>query len=368
MNDEKTDFSIATNFDDELLPRLAEYGVTEIYGSVTGTPGGTGRPESALPDVRFDRAAAHIDRAHSHGLRFVLLLNAACTGNIEFLQSEKRAIRSVIDFAKQVGVEAITVANPLFLEAVRQDAPGVQCKISVHAEADTISRIRWWLERGADIVTLPSRRNRDFAFLRRIGSIFGSSVELLANNLCLAHCPLDRYHGQIVAHASISGFGACDICLVWCNLEKLRRPYAFLSSPWIRPEDVSVYENIGFRRFKLTDRCKTTVWVSEVARAYSSRRSPDNLMSILNAPHPEGEDDRVNKSAAAWCMPRVSIRTEALGGFLEPFLTNQCDGDCQPDRCTHCKDYADAALDFDRTEVEEANQHLKRLCDSAILR
>jgi len=83
-------------------------------------------------------------------------------------------------------------------------------------------------------------------------------------------------------------------------------------------------------------------------------------MTILNSPHPEGEEDRV-KGSTGWRMPRVSLRSTLLGGVLDAFLARQCAGDCPPDGCSHCRDYADAAVDFDPAEVEEAISHLNML-------
>lgn len=356
----KSIFSIATNFDDALLGYIANLGISEIYGGLTNKVVGTGRPNASLPYTNFENAESHIKIAKENNLTFNLLLNSACWGNIEFTSEGRRRIKEIIDFACQVGVEKITTANPVICKWIKAHSSNIKIKISVHAEADSISRIDWWLKNGADIITLPTRCNRNFRFLKQIASVFPEHIEILLNNLCLPSCPLDRYHGQTVAHDYSVSMWFPDICLVQCSLYKLKYPHLFLSSPWIRPEDIEFYEQLGFRHFKLADRCKSTSWLKRVAKAYSTKQSPENLLSILNLPVPCGEEERVDE-VAGWKMPAVKIDNNLLNGFLTPFIDEICFGDCLYEGCSHCKEYADRALLYDYEEFKKAIQTLEKV-------
>jgi collagenase-like PrtC family protease len=353
-----TNFTIATNFDNDLLGYIANLGIAEIYGGLTTKVIGTSRPNACLPYVNYESAESHIRLAKKYNLSFNLLLNSACWGNIEFTPKGQNAIREIIDFACQVGVEKITTANPVICKWIKMQYPNFIIKISVHAEADSVSRIEWWLKNGADIITLPTRCNRNFRFLKQIVSIFSDHIEILVNNLCLPNCPLDRYHGQIVAHDHLVNMRFADICLVQCNLYKFKYPHLFFSGPWIRSEDIKIYEQLGFRYFKLADRCKATSWLMRVAKAYSTRQSPEDIMSILNHPAPYGEEERI-KEVTGWKMPEIRIINELLNGFLEPFVEEICFGDCSSEGCSHCKEYADKALLYDHEEIKKAIQILE---------
>lgn len=361
MNKNKSRFSIATNFDNSLLPQLADLEVSEIYGSITNSPGGTGRPQIALPNVTWEGMAEHIKLASKNGITFTLLMNSACFGNIEFTCEGQQNIVRIITLAKQVGIETITISNPLILRLIKKHAPNISVKVSVHAEADSISRIAWWFNNGVDFVTLPTRCNRNFRFLKKLRPNFVHRIEILLNNLCLPHCALDRYHGQIISHDHLTPISLPDPCLIICNLYRLQHLHTFLSSAWIRPEDLWIYENLGFRRFKLTDRCKSTNWLLRVARAYTKRKSPDNLMSILNFPQPLGESERITK-VKGWKMPSVKLCSKKLENFILPFLNEICDGDCPYDNgCSHCNSYVNKALVYEDKQIFDAIQKLKSL-------
>ena len=55
-----TNFTIATNFDDDLLGYIANLGITEIYGGLTTKVIGTSRPNACLPYVNYESAESHI--------------------------------------------------------------------------------------------------------------------------------------------------------------------------------------------------------------------------------------------------------------------------------------------------------------------
>lgn len=355
----RPEYSLATNFDNSLVPALAELGVTEVYGSIEITPTGTGRPNDVLPVVNIDHAISHINHIHQHGIKFTLLLNPGCTGNIEFSNTGRKQIEKYFQFAVDNNVDSITMSNPLIFLALKHAGISIRTKISVHAQADSIAQITWWLESGADVVTIPARRNRDFQYLKSIVKFGKSRFELLLNNACLPFCPLDRYHSQIIAHDLQISVGNTDPCLLFCNLKKLKNPYLWLSSPWIRPEDVEVYESIGFVNFKLTDRCKSSNWLKQVAEAYTKRKAPNNLLSILNSPPPYGETDRLHGGGGLH-MPEISINSEKLNNFLLYFLDGNCSGDCPENGCNYCKTWCNRVISVKEEENKLTIQKIEK--------
>jgi len=337
-------YSIATNFDDNLLPEYAELGMTEVYGAIGDLGGiGQGRPLPALRPAAADTMLRHISFARKLGLGFTLVLNPGCTGNREFSSDGLDRLRTLVDRAATAGATSVTVSNPVLAQIVREAFPEVRLKVSVLAQVDSLAGIEWWLHEGADVVVLAPRMNRDFAFLRRTPRSQVGHIELLANNLCLPHCPLDVYHSQVMAHGDVVPEGFQDPCLTVCNERLHANPHLTIASPWIRPEDVHVYEDVGIHRFKLTDRCKTSDWLLRVARSYASRRSPADLATILNAPEsPTWGDDVMTPGGGHY-----HIRYDVLDGLIDHFVEGRCDGDCTTAGCEHCRGIARRAVTGD---------------------
>jgi hypothetical protein len=62
---------------------------------------------------------------------------------------------------------------------------------------------------------------------------------------------------------------------------RLEDPSLFIRSGWIRPDDIPVYEDIGFTRFKLTERGIPSSELLKRVKAYSARSFDGNLADLL---------------------------------------------------------------------------------------
>jgi hypothetical protein len=72
-----------------------------------------------------------------------------------------------------------------------------------------------------------------------------------------------------------------DWCFLRCTEMKLRDPVNYIRSEWIRPEDLRLYEEMGYDLFKVTERdLPTPVMVNRV-RAYAARRYDGNLLDLV---------------------------------------------------------------------------------------
>ena len=79
-----TRFSLAANYDPELVPQLAAYPVDEVYGKfpVDGISGG--RPRYLATPLSEADLRRYIRLLDHHGIAFNYLLNGACFGNSEW--------------------------------------------------------------------------------------------------------------------------------------------------------------------------------------------------------------------------------------------------------------------------------------------
>ncbi|MFD1909283.1 hypothetical protein ACFSQ7_43070 [Paenibacillus rhizoplanae] len=89
---------------------------------------------------------------------------------------------------------------------------------------------------------------------------------------------------------------ALDYYMLRCTERKLQHPEELLKSQWIRPEDMYVYEELGYHKFKLTERMKTTEKIAATAQSYSERKYEGNLLSLLNSRMAEADFEMPNFS------------------------------------------------------------------------
>jgi collagenase-like PrtC family protease len=278
-----TRFSLAANYDPDLVSALAAYPVDEVYGKLPSDGISGGRPRYlATPLSRSDlrRYVSLLDR---HGIAFNYLLNGACFGNHEWTRRWQNRVTHLLNTLGELGVRRLTVSIPFLLELVKRRFPEFKVRVGIYAQVDTPRRARFWEALGADAITLESFSiNRDFRRLAAIRRAVSCDLQLIANHVCLPNCPLQVYHQNGFAHASDgSGTIFVDYCFLRCSRLRLTDPSLLIKAAWIRPEDLGVYEAMGYTTFKLLERGIPSVELLRRVRAYSERRCDGNLAGLL---------------------------------------------------------------------------------------
>jgi collagenase-like PrtC family protease len=135
-------------------------------------------------------------------------------------------------------------------------------------------------------------------------------------------------------------------------VERFSDPVEFIRAPWIRPEDVGAYEEIGIDCFKIAERSQETSWILRAANAYASRKYDGDLLDIIN--FPEGlyrfilSQQFPQRDLPDRLKPVIDNRK--LDGFLEFFRENTCrDRSC--DDCGYCERVAEKVLTVDNPEI-----------------
>lgn len=366
--------SVPTNFDPELIPRIAPYPVFEVYGKLPQDALGGGRLSQVLPDVSLSGIRRHAELCRKHGIRFNYLLNAAASDNLEFTRAGQRKIERLIGRLADSGIEDFTVATPYLLRYLKSRYPRARVKISVFAQVGDIRKARHWEEQGADEIVLDSMLvNRDFERLRDIRPALRIPLQLLVNNNCLYGCSLSPYHMNVLASGSRAGNRTSgilpDYCFLSCTADRLRRPVNYLIADWVRPEDLHHYEALGYENFKLAGRNVATAVIVKRVRAYHERRYEGNLLDLVQDFGQPGENPvrpgpfRMFRNLARWILwsspgraaswrkmwdlarhrgffaaPAkgipVSVNNRALDGFLEPIIRM---GSCRDRVCEECR-------------------------------
>ena len=279
--------SVATNFRKDFIPAIAKYNtVKEIYGKLSRDFVGGGRSSYMFSHVGKKNVEEHVRDAHRHGIRFNYLLNASCLGNAEFTKKGQRQIEKLMNWLSKIKVDEVTVANPFLLALIKKRYPQFTVRISVFAHVDSVPKAKKWADAGADSVVLDSMLvNRDFDMLENIRKSVKIDLQLLANNHCHPFCHLSGYHMNMLAHSSqcnhaSKGF-VIDYCFLNCSGEKLKDPVNFVRAEWIRPEDIHLYEAMGYDHFKLVERGMPTALLEKRVKAYTQERYDGNLLDLV---------------------------------------------------------------------------------------
>lgn len=394
--------SVATNFDPALVEAMKEYPVVELFGKLREDAVGGGRAPYQLARISRKRLADHVRQARRAGIEFNYLLNASCLGNREMTRTGQREIEELAGWLCEIGVASVTVSSPYLLTLVKTRYPGLKVRVSVFGGVDRVRKAQMWEELGADCIVLDSILvNRELGALERIRKSVRCDLALLVNNNCLTGCALSPMHMNALSHAGQSWHGNrgffIDWCFLRCTERKLRDPVNYLQSEWIRPEDLHVYEDLGYDLFKIAERdIPTSLMVTRV-RAYAGRRYDGNLLDLVQpyAFHGVKENDRYYRRGPGWILrfllrpalvnparmmllkrvadlrhmtrplpgeAPVHIDNRALDGFLDRFRESGCrDADCE--ECRWCHDFARKAVrvnETHRAKVLEAYEALFR--------
>ncbi len=278
--------SVAYTFEQGIIPALAKFPeVKELYGKLSRDIIGGGRSTITLRPTSRRALARAVAEAHRHRLAFNYLINGASLYGLEQTRSGQAAIRRRLDMLSALGVDAVTVASPYLLRLVKKQYPAFKVRVGAFALVDSPHKVRQWEDMGADTICLSAIAcNRDFEKLAAMRRASRGELQLIANASCLLSCSYEPTHMHLLTQSSLSRGGRGGFCLDYCFLNcssaKLKDPTLFLRATWIRPEDLYMYEEIGFNSFKIVERsCPGELLIKRVA-AYAGRSFSGNLLEI----------------------------------------------------------------------------------------
>jgi len=215
--------------------------------------------------------------------------------------------------------------------------------------------------------------NRDFKVLAAIRKAVKCQLTLIANVGCIFDCPNAHTHANSVAHSGTKGDPMlfAESFILECFSRRLESAEELIKIRWIRPEDVSHYEDIGIDMLKILERNTTTEVLAERVKAYSERHYAGNLLRFLGQMvDPKTSPNRTKQLVLRKILTRPGLRSlqgaqkaKQIGSlfanslsdlvnldnqripknFLETFKHRDCRAsDCRT--CGHCQTIADQAV------------------------
>ncbi len=375
--------SLAANFDDNLIEQIKDYPVYEIYGKLKYDFIGGGRPDNTLADIDKIKFEKHVKKVRDAGIRFNYLLNGSCLTNIEQDKNWQKEFKVFLSYLKSVGVNALTVTNPFLLMFIKKHfKDDFKIRISTFACVDSYAKAKYWEDIGADYICADfTKINRDFKTLKYIvKNLKKAKLEILVTNSCLKNCPILFAHTNALSHASTKNNNAEkyeDWSLFYCQKRQLENVDEYIKSPWVRPEDIKYYEQIGIEHFKITERGFPTEELLKRLKAYTTRSYDGNLLDLIQGHGVETENkfevkektlndrrkiyDEIKKvrglgTKRTW-ERHIYIDNKKLDKFIDFFLNGNCSGNCSS--CNYCTQIAQKVI----RKNEDTCNYLKKLYD-----
>ncbi len=370
---------VGANWDIAFLDAVQGTSVDALFGKLPFDVVGGARPGFVLPQVNRNDIERYIQACHERGLEFSYLLNAPCLGNLQYSKRGYGQLVDLLEWIDESGADSVTVGIPYLVDLVRKRFPRLKIKISTTARVNTVRKALQYEAMGVEEIIVDEHINREFKTLEAIRKAVRCNLELIVNNICLWQCPYNYEHVNHDGHASRDGEN--EYCYLQypgylCLYRKLTEPVELLKSPWIRPEDIPHYEDMGYDHFKITERFKRTPLLLEHVTAYERRRHDGNLLDLFTLPRkgaftpvhlqyfikPEHVNimkvSELRKVFDLEVRELIHLDNSKLDGFIEHFKKNDCN-QTPCSGCGYCETVFKRAVVLKDEELRRAAQRVR---------
>ena len=342
--------NVATNFDQKYLDEVSKFKeVTVLFGKLPSDCIGGGVETSKLQDISDAQFETHILEAKKRGILFNYVINTPSMNNHEFTEEGRKQLNNLLEYLSGFELESITVSNPYLIRYIKKNFKNIPIKASSILLIDSVEKARHVKNMGADILVIDALLiNRNFDILKSIRKAIDGEIEIMLNNNCLSNCPYLTYHQCFLGNNSRNNHyhHPYDFSYTNCSNMRLKDPAYWLKGDWIRPEDLDRYEEIGYERFKITDRSAPTDVLIKRIEAYVNRSYDGNLLDLIL--HYCYNDSILPEEY----LENIYIDNKKLDGYIDFFLKNNCKTlDCT--KCTHCNKYAKSAIHVNQDFINE---------------
>ncbi|SET66011.1 U32 family peptidase [[Clostridium] polysaccharolyticum] len=336
--------------------------IKELYGSMPSAPVGTIRPSITLPSITTEELCDYIRKVKECGLEFDYIMNSTVLDGGEYTNEGKKEIVEFVGRLVDAGLNTITISAPYLVRLIKKFYPELNITASICAEVESVQRALDFEEIGVNCIVPAKDVNRDFKTLRNMVTACNSSIKVLCTTPCLYKCSDLYYHMNLSSVRDNSLQKALKVqgdflshTASRCQRRRLENVTEYIKSPWIRPEDISYYEEIGITDFKLDGRDKREEYNIEVAKAYMDGHYSGNLLYLMQNYYPKDMKEFnqiINVEVDYWKLG-VYLDNSKMDGFIKYFasMKNTCEQGCK--HCNYCKSWADKAITLFKKNTDQ---------------
>lgn len=310
------------NWDLNILNIYKKYSndISSIYFPANPLYFPTARPFT-FPADYSEHEKIIINFCNENQIKSVLLLN----GSISILEdSDVKSLYSYIDNLVKIGLSAVVISNPIFINFLSDNWPQLQIRISILSLEWTLGKIISLYQTYSKKIygiCLPIEFNRDEDALKILHNICPDlKLTTLVTSVCRINCPLYGWH-QAADNASIeSNNEKTKIVRNWYKEMALNLNRSVYKIPFILPEELNYYDKY-FNEYKIEGRSRSTDQLERFLKYYALRTNPIYLYEIIG-----------NYSSTLCCPCPPNLRTDSINNDWLLYRKNcksQCWKECK---------------------------------------
>ena len=282
--------------------------VTHIIIHVPENP--IGNSSIFLPKIlpTFKEFKEYTKLIQEHGITPIAGIDSTCQGNLEAHIKQYEATNILFQKLQEMNYKHILVSSPNNISFIKANYPSLKIFLSYSQYITSLNRGKLFFNLGADSIILHPDIIRYFNVLkgfvklkeeiyknREIGYI------LPLNSGCNWGCINWYQHHNLQSHRTINspvfsnqenvsnienGF---DYPLLHCWKRRLEQPINILKAGWISPDNIELYEKLGYETFLLFTSGFSSDKILEIIQAYINKMFDKNFNEYLNIPQPYGD-------------------------------------------------------------------------------
>lgn len=278
-------FMIPNKFEQEELTWVEETNkkydnkIVQLFGSLASDSLGSVRERYRLPDMKEAEFKKYINDAHSIGVEIAYTLNLSCFGNFKDLY-EKKDIINYIKWLEDCGIKQVIVANPAIAEIITENS-NLNIEVSTVAYINSLHKLKFWVDNFRVNMVCPDFSiNRNFKVLTDMRKML--DVQVMVNEPCLYNCPMRQFHNNMQSHVTeksdIKDNWPLRVCIAMKQTDKA----GWIKCPFVRPQDLKVYENeCNINNFKIVGRTFPLWFVKKSVIPYMEEYYDGNLLDLI---------------------------------------------------------------------------------------
>ena len=263
--------------------------VSSMYFPLPSTICGNGRSRNRVQSI--EETIRHIQLSRRYHVESFALMNSTTEGGHELTSNFERQIKETLNLLLAEGVDGLVTNHPLicsWADSIRQEkSRPFTIKIGLWSEISYPRDIEVFSQFGADAFSINFDMNRNFPVLETIRHSTPKRLILLANNGCIYRCPYRYFHRGLqslysrMTREEQRAIQTNGSYFELCGKYLKSHPLDLVRTPFIRPEDVRIYLNMGFDEIKLSTRNHPYRVMREVIKCYVDERYEGDICNLL---------------------------------------------------------------------------------------